>query len=82
MPTRSKSARSRSKARGTQTVRTRSRSTGRAKNPVTVAAKQVADTVNEVRRNPRKLKNLGKAAAVAAGIVTAGLLLRRRKGKR
>lgn len=78
MPTRSKTTRSTSRARkSTRTARARSSSKG-ALPAVTVAAKQIRDTVNDVRKDPRKLKNIGKAAAVAAGVLTAGMLLRKR----
>lgn len=79
MPTRSKTTRSTSRARKTtRTARARSSSRKGALPAVTVAARQIKDTVNEVRKDPRKLKNIGKAAAVAAGVITAGMLLKKR----
>lgn len=79
MPTRSKTTRSPSRARKTtRTARARSSSKG-ALPAVTVAARQIKDTVNDVRNDPRKLKNIGKAAAVAAGVLTAGLLFKKKR---
>jgi hypothetical protein len=75
MPTRSKSTRGRARAR---TARKRTTRSTRAKNPVTVAAKQISDSVNEVRRNPRKLKTIGKVAAVAAGLLITRMLSKKK----
>lgn len=77
MPTR-KSTRNRTRSRSARAARknTTSRAT-RAKNPVTVAAKQISDQVTEVRRNPGKLKNIGKMAAAAAGVIATVKLLKK-----
>lgn len=79
MPTRSKTKRSVSRARKpSRTARARSSNTNSAARAVTVAARQIKQTVKDVRNSPTKLKNIGKAAAVAAGVLTAGMLLKKR----
>ena len=75
MPTRSQSTRGRAK---TRTARKRTTRSTRAKNPVTVAARQISDSVNEVRRNPRKLKTIGKVAAVVAGLLVTRMISKRK----
>jgi hypothetical protein len=88
MPTRSKAKKTTRRSPTTSTSasrRARRRTTKTGALPaVTVAARQISETVSakvrSVRRDPAKLKNIGKAAAVAAGLFTTGLLLRRRKG--
>ncbi len=75
MPTRSQSPRGRAKV---SAARKRAPRRTRAKNPITVAAKQISDSVTEVRRNPRKLKTIGKVAAVAAGLLVTRMLSKRK----